>query len=68
MEQIVLNVEQAAKLAGVSRPTMAAWVNQSGFPAFRFGTRWLIPRAAFESWLTAQANARTVLPGREVRR
>lgn len=49
------SVKQAAEAAGVSVPTFRAWLNQPGFPAFRAGTRWIIPVASLRRWLEAQA-------------
>ncbi len=59
-EQLALNLEQAAKLVGVSVPIMLRLVNSEGFPALKVGRRWVIPLAALENWLTAQAQQRRV--------
>lgn len=52
------NLKGAAEFASVSAPTMLEWVNREGFPAFRSGRRWVIPREAFTQWLNDQARAR----------
>ena len=56
MEQEKLNFssKEAAAAAGISMPTMLAWLHQDGFPAFRAGKKWLIPVEPFKRWLTAQ--------------
>ena len=55
------NLKTAAMWAGVSIPTMAGWVQLPGFPAFKVGRRWIIPRNAFAAWLAEQAEARAQL-------
>ena len=47
-EHIALNLVQAAQLVGVSTPVMLRLVHSEGFPAFKVGRRWVIPRAALE--------------------
>ena len=61
------NLREAAQFAGVSVPTMLAWVNMADFPAFKAGTRWIIPVDSFRQWLTDQAERRAELPGRNER-
>lgn len=53
-EKIALNVSEAAALLGISRPTMYQLLKRPGFPAFKVGTRTLIPREGFLRWLNAQ--------------
>ena len=60
-ETIGLTLEAAAKLAGVSAPTMLSWVNRSDFPAFRSGRRWVIPRESLLEWMKAQAAERATV-------
>jgi len=55
------NVKTAAEYAGVSRPTMAEWINRSDFPAFKSGSRWIIPRDALIRWLNERAAERAEL-------
>ena len=63
MERVALNLGQAADALGVSIPTMRQLVNRGDFPAFRLGSRWLIPRSALEDWAADQAAQRAVLEG-----
>lgn len=58
-ERLALNMAEAARLMGVSIPTMKALANQKGFPAIRVGKRWLIPVDAFKAWLTDEATKTT---------
>ena len=55
------NAAAAAKSAGVSLPTMMAWLKRRDFPAFRSGRRWIIPREPFIEWLRKQAEERAEL-------
>lgn len=50
-EQLTLNISQAAQLIGVDRKTMTALVHRQECPAFRVGTRWMIPRSGLEAWV-----------------
>lgn len=56
--KMVFGLKEAAKMCGVSVHTMQALVNSEGFPAFRAGRRWMIPRNALEAWMTRQAAER----------
>ena len=56
--KLALNMAEAAKLAGVSVPTMRQLANQKDFPAFRSGRRWIIPADSFKRWLEERANER----------
>ena len=60
-DKLALNLTEAAKLAGVSYPTILQWVNKNGFPAFRSGKRWIIPRNSFMEWLDSQAQSHAVI-------
>lgn len=46
---------EAAELARVSLPTFDCWLRQPGFPAFRAGRKWLVPREPYLEWLRQQA-------------
>ena len=61
MERGTFNLAEAATFAGVSTPTLATWVRRADFPAVKAGRRWVIPRAAFVSWLEEKARKRTEL-------
>lgn len=54
LEPLAVSVTEAAKLLGVSRPTMYTLLNQEGFPSFRVGGRRLIPLAAMRRWIAEQ--------------
>ena len=47
-EKLVLTVEQAAEILGISRPTAYLAIRTGEIPHIRIGRRILIPRAALE--------------------
>jgi excisionase family DNA binding protein len=50
--RIVYSVPEAAKLIGVGKNQLYDAANMGTFPAYRVGrTRWVVPRAALESYL-----------------
>lgn len=59
--QEVFNLESLARYVGISTPTAQRLVNQDGFPAFRMGRRWVIPRRAVDEWLQRNAQERVQL-------
>lgn len=44
-ERLVLSVEEAAELLGLSRGAAYSGVRSGDIPAVRVGRRWLVPRA-----------------------
>ena len=54
-QQLTLNVSQAAQLLGIDRKTMTALIHRQECPAFRVGTRWMIPRSGLEAWIESAA-------------
>ena len=61
------NLNQAAAYIGSNHTTMRELIHTEGFPAFRMGRRWMIPRRDLDNWLTEQAakRARIDLTGGE---
>ena len=57
LPKLSYTLTQAAEAINVSRPTMSNLVKRDDFPAFRSGTRWIIPAEAFKNWLNSQAAA-----------
>jgi excisionase family DNA binding protein len=53
-EPIAISVTEAARLLGLSRPTVYALMRREDFPAFQVGTRRLISREGLERWVEAQ--------------
>ena len=60
--RLCVSVAEAARLCGVSRPTMNNWTHIEGFPCARIGGRVLIPVAGLERWLDHQANQSDAAP------
>lgn len=50
-QRLVLTVEEAAKLLGISRPSAFEGVRRGEIPHIRIGRRILIPKAALEQML-----------------
>ena len=63
MEQITLNISQAAQLLGIDRKTMTALVHRQECPAFKIGSRWMIPRSGLEAWISEAAASGTEFGG-----
>ena len=53
--RLMLTVEEAAKLLGVSRIKGYELAHSEGFPAMRLGRKLLIPRDRFLAWIDQQA-------------
>ena len=45
-ESLIMTVEEAGKLLGLSRGSAYQAVRTGELPSLRIGTRWLVPRAA----------------------
>jgi excisionase family DNA binding protein len=50
---LVYTVPEVARLLAVSRNTAYLMVRTGQIPARRLGTRWVVPRKAFHTWLDA---------------
>ena len=48
---LYLNAEILAKILGVSRATAYELMHEKGFPAMRIGSRFIVPREKFISWV-----------------
>ena len=55
IEPFAVSTAGAARLLGVSRPTIYQLINRADFPAFKVGARTLISVAGLERWVEAQA-------------
>jgi len=52
----VFNLKQAAAYLGISVPTLAALLRTGEIPCRRAGQRWLIAKAALNTWLNANTD------------
>lgn len=55
MEKLAYTVSEAARAAGVSRPTVYRWIHIPDFPVARIGGCTRIPVEAFKRWINQQA-------------
>ena len=60
VEKLTYTLKEAAEAAQLSEPVMRELIYSEGFPAFRVGRRWVIPKETFSNWLNANALNRTV--------
>ena len=58
-EKLAYSVAEAARVVGVSRPTMYGWINKPNFPCLRIDGVVRIPVRAFEDWINNQAGVQT---------
>ena len=58
LEPLSVSTAEAARLLGVSRPTIYELIQNGGLPWFKVGTRTLIPVAGLREWVAAQAEKR----------
>lgn len=63
MEKLTLSVTEAAKVLGVSRPTMYTIIHRADFPAFHVGNRVLISRQGLADWVEAQTGQKKTTSG-----
>ena len=54
-EPLALSVTEAAKLLGISRPTLYTLIHREDFPAFKLGGRTLISAEGLREWVRVQA-------------
>ena len=60
VEPLAVGTDDAAKLLGVSRPTLYTLLNRSDFPSFRVGNRVLISVAGLREWIDRQTQTKAV--------
>lgn len=53
-EKLVLTVDEAGKMLGVSRQTAYQLIHTKGFPTLRIGRRMLVPKEQLKAWIAAQ--------------
>ncbi|MBT1278921.1 excisionase [Thermoanaerobacter sp. CM-CNRG TB177] len=61
--KLTLTIEEAARYTGIGRDKLLELAHnpESGFPAFRVGTKFLINRELLKEWLKRVAEERKVL-------
>ena len=55
LEPLAVGTTEAARLLGVSRPTLYQLLNRADFPSFRVGGRGLISVSGLQAWIDRQA-------------
>lgn len=60
MKPLAVSAVEAARLLGVSKPTVYELMNQSDFPSFKLGRRTLISVDGLRDWVRAQAEKGSV--------
>lgn len=55
MEPLAVSLTEAARLLGVSRPTIYRYIHRTDFPAFRLGRRTLVSVDGLRDWISKQA-------------
>ena len=54
---LAVSAAEAARLLGVSRPTLYQLLNREDFPSFRVGNRILVSVAGLQEWIERQTKA-----------
>lgn len=55
LDPLAVSAAEAARLLGVSRPTIYQYIGQAGFPSFKLGNCTLISVEGLRAWVEAQA-------------
>ena len=56
LEPLAVSAPEAARLLGVSKPTVYHLMNRADFPAFKIGTRTLISVEGLREWTRKQVS------------
>lgn len=54
LEPLAVSASEAARLLGVSRPTIYQYINRQDFPSFRLGNRTLVSVDGLREWIRRQ--------------
>lgn len=57
LEPLAISAPEAARLLGVSKPTIYQYINREGFPSFKLGGRTLVSVEGLREWVKAQAGS-----------
>lgn len=60
--KITYSVKEAAAALGISTPTMYTLIKRADFPAFKVGTRTLIPKVKLEEWVEKESKGENKCP------
>ena len=56
LEPLAVSAPEAARLLGVSKPTVYQLMNRADFPAFKLGNRTLVSVDGLKEWIRKQVN------------
>lgn len=54
LEPLAVSAAEAARLLGVSRPTLYQYIGRDDFPSFKLGGRVLVSVAGLQEWIDRQ--------------
>lgn len=54
LEPLAVGTTEAARLMGISRPTLYQLLSRADFPSFRVGGRVLVSVAGLQEWISQQ--------------
>lgn len=57
LSPLAVSAAEAARLLGVSRPTLYQYIGREDFPSFRVGNRVLISVSGLQAWIEQQTKA-----------
>lgn len=55
LEPLAISAAEAARLLGVSRPTVYQYIGRADFPSFKLGNRTLVSVEGLREWVKQQA-------------
>ena len=55
-EPLAVSAPEAARLLGVSKPTIYQYIHRDDFPAFKLGNRTLVSVEGLKDWIRKQVN------------
>lgn len=56
LEPLAVSASEAARLLGVSKPTVYQYIGRADFPSFKLGSRTLISVDGLREWVKRQAD------------
>ena len=56
LDPLAVSAAEAARLLGISRPSIYPLLNRADFPSFRIGGRVLISVSGLQEWINRQTN------------
>ena len=57
LEPLAVSTSEAARLLGVSRPTLYQYIGRDDFPSFKLGGRVLVSVSGLREWIDRQTKA-----------